>query len=269
MMIQNFSSWKHTKPSSSYLSPYNRTVGRAYNAKSSTEHVIPGHGNIQAKRFRPQNEKQLHYANMLKDDKPYIVIAYGSAGTGKTFCAASVGIDLMEQGLYNRMVLTRPAVCVEEEEHGFLPGGIDSKMKPWILPIYDVLHSRLDPIRVERMIKNNTIEIAPLAYMRGRTFENAWIILDEAQNCTVGQMKMVLTRIGKGSKLIITGDPTQHDRTKNENGLIDFINRIHSYDMKGLGGTKDSSQIGLVEFHPEDVERHEVIPYIIDLYNLI
>lgn len=222
-----------------------------------------GVNNAAVKRFRPQNEKQRYYANLLKDEKPFIVIAYGSAGTGKTFCAASVGIDLMEQGLYNKMVLTRPAVCVEDEEHGFLPGGIDSKMKPWVLPIYDVLHARLDPMRVDRMIKTNVIEIAPLAYMRGRTFENAWIILDEAQNCTVGQMKMVLTRIGKGSKLIITGDPSQHDRMKNENGLVDFINRIHAF------GKGSDSHIGLVEFQAEDVERHEVIPYIIDLYNAI
>lgn len=205
---------------------------------------------------RPLNETQRRYINILKQEEPVIVIAHGAAGSGKTYCATSVALDMINQGRVSRMVLTRPAVCVDDEEHGFLPGTLEAKLHPWMLPIFDVLNDKIGKSHVDQMIKEGKIEIAPLSHMRGRTFNDAWIILDEAQNTTVGQMKMVLTRIGQGSKLVITGDPSQNDRADG-NGLCDLLGRLTDLDQEN---------IGIVEFTDRDVERHPVVPFVLSLY---
>jgi phosphate starvation-inducible PhoH-like protein len=209
---------------------------------------------------QPKNQRQREYIESLRQETPYIVIGCGAAGTGKTFLATSVGLEKLERGEVSKIVLTRPAVCVEGEEHGFLPGTIESKMKPWILPVFDSFQQKIDCFKFEKMIENKQIEIAPLAFMRGRTFENAWIILDEAQNCTVNQMKMVLTRIGNGSKIVITGDPTQHDRQSHDCGLIDLLNRLDNREF-------DESMISVTQFTEQDVQRHLVIPHVLALYD--
>lgn len=225
-------------------------------AKSPTSSV-----KVPPTAIKPKNAAQERFVKYLRNEHPHIVLGTGAAGTGKTFWATMVGMEKLQQGEISRIILTRPAVCVEDEQHGFLPGTIESKMRPWILPVYDSMYHKVDSTRVEKMIMDQQLEVAPLAFMRGRTFENAWIILDEAQNCTVNQMKMVLTRIGKGSKLVITGDPTQHDRNdyRGESGLIDLMQRlaVHGHSEE---------DVAIVHFTEEDVERHPVIPFIIKLY---
>jgi len=194
---------------------------------------------------------------MLMSEKPYIVIATGCAGTGKTLLASHAGVNKLAEKKVNKLVVTRPAVSVDEQ-HGFLPGTLEKKMEPWTRPIFDALSQHYTRSKIDTMLKDNIIEICPLAYMRGRTFENAWIICDEAQNMTVNQMLMVLTRIGKDSKIVITGDPDQYDRGFFKNGLTDLIERI------GYHSCVDN--IELIEFTESDVERHPVIPKIIEMY---
>jgi phosphate starvation-inducible PhoH-like protein len=153
-----------------------------------------------------------------------------------------------------RLVLTRPAVSVDEQ-HGYLPGNLEEKMAPWTRPMFDALHRWYPAKKVRDMVDNQQIEICPLAYMRGRTFDKAWIIGDEMQNSTPSQMKMLLTRIGEGSKMVVLGDPDQHDRGFEENGLTDLMKRI---------GISDS--IGHVQFTEDDVIRAEVIKEILRIY---
>lgn len=199
--------------------------------------------------------------DLLTAPNPYIVVATGSAGTGKTLLATHVGVKKLLDEEVQRIVITRPAVSVDEQ-HGFLPGSLEKKMEPWLRPIFDVLSLHFPRNKIESMMKDNIIEICPLAFMRGRTFDNSWIICDESQNTTINQMLMVLTRIGKDSKIVITGDPNQFDRGYNNNGLTDFLQRIDYQDNL-------QSNIGVVMFSEEDVERHPVIPVILDMYKSI
>jgi phosphate starvation-inducible PhoH-like protein len=208
-------------------------------------------------KILPKNEKQQKYIDMLSSDNPYIVIATGSAGTGKTLLATHIGVKKLIQNDVSKIVITRPAVSVDEQ-HGFLPGTLEKKMEPWIRPIFDVLSLHFPKNKIESMMMEQVIEICPLAYMRGRTFDDAWIICDESQNTTINQMMMVLTRIGKDSKVVITGDPNQYDRGYNNNGLSDLIQRVEYQDIK--------DNIGIIEFTEDDVERHPVIPIVLDLY---
>jgi phosphate starvation-inducible PhoH-like protein len=144
-----------------------------------------------------------------------------------------------------------------EEQHGFLPGSLEEKMEPWLRPVLDVFYQYYSPQKIQKMIQQQIIEISPLAYMRGRTFEHSWIIADESQNMTPNQMLMLLTRIGNQSKMIITGDPRQHDRGFECNGLTDFLERLKQ---------KEIPEIEVIEFSHKDVERHTVIPKILAMY---
>jgi phosphate starvation-inducible protein PhoH and related proteins len=209
----------------------------------------------------PKNVRQQNYIELLKQEKPYIVVASGAAGTGKTYIATQIGAQKLVTGEKEKIVITRPTVSVGPDDLGFLPGTLEKKMEPWLQPIYDVLQRHYPRSKIEKMIKDRIIEVAPLAFMRGRTFENAWIICDEAQNTTVSQMLMVLTRIGSNSKLVITGDPGQYDRGFSDNGLTDLLNRL---DYTDTG--PDSDAVGVVTFDQEDVQRHPVIPFVLDLY---
>ena len=204
----------------------------------------------------PRNVHQEDYLDMLENPNKHIVFATGPAGTGKTMMAVQMGIGNLENGTVDRIVITRPAVSVDEQ-HGFLPGDLKEKMAPWTRPIFDFLEEHYKPKQVEDMVKNKTIEISPLAYMRGRTFKGAWIIADEMQNATQEQTKMLLTRIGEGSKIVVTGDLAQHDRGYTNNGLKDFLNK---FDRKY--GT-----IGHVHFTKKDVERHPVVAHVLEIYD--
>lgn len=204
----------------------------------------------------PKNIVQEDYLEMLDDEHKHIVFAMGPAGTGKTMLAVLAAIDAMNNGLCDKIVVTRPAVSVDEQ-HGFLPGTLVEKMAPWTRPIFDVMEEYWSPKDIENMIAENVIEIAPLAYMRGRTFKNSWIIADEMQNATPSQMKMLLTRIGENSKIVVTGDLAQHDRGYENNGLKDFV---------GLLNRQGSKMIGVVEFTRDQVERHPAVSAVLRIY---
>lgn len=214
--------------------------------------------NIKPKRVEliPRNISQEDYIDALNDESKHIVFAMGPAGCGKTLLATLFAIKGLQAGQFKRIVITRPAVSVDEQ-HGFLPGNLFSKMEPWVLPILDVFKEHFSLKTITGMIESGTIEIAPLAYMRGRTFKDAIIIADEMQNSTVSQAKMVLTRIGENSRIIMTGDLKQHDRGYEINGLGDFVTRLKKIGSHG---------IEVCEFHNEDVERHPIIEDVLRIY---
>jgi len=193
----------------------------------------------------------------LTDPGTTITVAVGPAGTGKTYIAMLAAIRALRAGECDRIVLTRPAVGVDDEQHGFLPGNLISKMEPWTRPLLDVLKEFYRPREIEQMIEDQVVEISPLAYMRGRTFKRAWIVADEMQNATPGQMKMLLTRIGEDSRIVVTGDVEQTDRQKNNNGLLDLGDRLNQSTVPGIRA---------VTLHNRDVQRHPIIGQILDLY---
>lgn len=211
----------------------------------------------------PRNETQELYINTLKTIFPSIVIATGPAGTAKSYIAVSVGVDKLANDECKKIVITRPTVSVDEDM-GFLPGTITEKMDPWMRPLYDTFYKYYSASEVKMMIANKVIDICPIAYLRGRTLEDSYIIVDEAQNCTVNQMLMILTRIGSGSKMVITGDLLQHDRGYETNGLGDFIGRL---ELSKLNDYASMNDIHHIEFSSDDIQRHPVIKDILKLYD--
>ncbi|MFY1854203.1 PhoH family protein [Achromobacter xylosoxidans] len=204
--------------------------------------------------LRPRTPRQRDYLNnILKHD---ITFGVGPAGTGKTWLAVACAIDAMERDTVQRLVLTRPAVEAGERL-GFLPGDLAQKVDPYLRPLYDALYDLMGFEKVQRLFEKQTIEIAPLAYMRGRTLNHAFVILDEAQNTTPEQMKMFLTRIGFGSKAVITGDPSQVDLPRGqESGLAHAVKVLH--DVQGIATTRLTSR---------DVVRHPLVARIVDAYD--
>ncbi len=211
---------------------------------------------VDAKFAKPKNESQARYISALKKPHNKIIIATGPAGTGKTLIGTEYGIREFLLGNYEKLIFTRPAVSADEEI-GFLPGTLEDKMAPWVRPIYDILYKFISPTEVTSMLTEKIIEIAPMAYMRGRTFKNTWIVADECQNTNVNQFKMLLTRLGENSRMVITGDLDQHDRHDEVNGLADFLDKF-----KGCR----SSSISSIEFSKDDIEREEVIKEVLDIY---
>jgi|TARA_R110000868_G_scaffold171065_1_gene406710 phosphate starvation-inducible protein PhoH and related proteins len=203
----------------------------------------------------PRNRSQETYILELQNENKNIVFGIGPAGTGKTMVACLAGVKSFLSGEVERLVVTRPAVSADEDL-GFLPGTLEEKMAPWTRPIFDVFREYFYANEIEGMIKEGIIEISPLAYMRGRTFKNSYIIADEMQNATPNQMKMLLTRIGEGSKMVVTGDLGQADRLK-DNGLIDFCNHLNN---------AETSRISTVYFKHGDIERHEVVTEVLKVY---
>jgi phosphate starvation-inducible PhoH-like protein len=202
---------------------------------------------------RARNAAQDAYLRMLKRNE--LVFAEGPAGTGKTWLAVGHAVSLIEQGVVERMILSRPAVEAGERI-GFLPGDMKDKVDPYLRPIYDALYDFMEARLVERGLQTGMIEIAPLAFMRGRTLTNAVVLLDEAQNATSMQMKMFLTRLGEGSRMIITGDPTQIDLPpQQKSGLVEAVRLL-----SGLEG------IGHVTFREGDVVRHDLVRRIVKAY---
>ena len=208
--------------------------------------------------YKPKNINQDNYVSHLNNDNTKILISTGPAGCGKTlFACQKAVLDLLSSSI-NKIVITRPIVSVDEEL-GFLPGNIIKKMDPWTKPLFDIFLEYYSKSELDLMLKNEQIEICPLAFMRGRTFKNSFIIADEMQNSSPNQMKMLITRLGDNTRLVITGDLEQTDLPK-ENGLQDFI-----YKLNNFNDTTDL--IHQIHFDNTDIERSEVLKKIVDIYN--
>jgi phosphate starvation-inducible protein PhoH and related proteins len=200
-----------------------------------------------------RSNKQSDYIKALKEND--IVMALGPAGTGKSFLAVSVAVTLLMEKKIERVILSRPAVEAGEKL-GFLPGDMKEKVDPYLRPLYDALYELFGADKIDKKIATGEIEIAPLAFMRGRTLKNCFAILDEAQNATETQIKMFLTRIGENSKLVVNGDPSQ----------VDLLNKAHSGLIKSKNILKDVKEIEVIEFDHNDVVRHPLVSKIIRAY---
>ena len=200
-----------------------------------------------------RSQKQSDYIKALREND--IVMALGPAGTGKSFLAVSVAITMLMEKKVERVILSRPAVEAGEKL-GFLPGDMKEKVDPYLRPLYDALYELFGFEKIDKKIETGEIEIAPLAFMRGRTLKNCYAILDEAQNATETQIKMFLTRIGENSKLIVNGDPTQ----------VDLINKSHSGLIKSKNILKNKEEVKIIEFDHTDVVRHPLVSKIIKAY---
>jgi len=208
--------------------------------------------------LKPKSLNQETYIDLLTNSQKLIIFATGPAGTGKTMLAVMAAIKAYQEGDCKKIVVTRPAVGVDDEQHGFLPGTLNEKMAPWTRPIMDVFAEYYRPADIARMLDEQVIEVSPLAFMRGRTFKNSWIIADEMQNATPSQMKMLLTRLGDASKMVVTGDTQQADRKENNNGLIDFKRIVGQYE--------NSRYVAGVEFEGRDIHRHPAVFEILKMY---
>src|SRR6056300_966930 len=232
--------------------------------KAAKQHSSNGNNNVvninsfqkkQKVDILPRNKNQETYVLKLLDDTKDIVFGIGPAGTGKTLLAVQVAVKKFKEGEVDKIIVTRPAVSADEDL-GFLPGTLEQKMAPWTRPIFDVLQEYFSAKDIEGMIEEGIIEIAPLAYMRGRTFKDAYIIADEMQNATPNQMKMLLTRLGEGSMMAVTGDLAQADRIR-DNGLINFTQLLKN---------SDTSHLDIVQFEQGDIERHDAVKEVLQIY---
>lgn len=226
--------------------------------QKSSENGQPQNGQAhirtRKKHITARTPRQSQYIRGMEQSD--LVFAFGPAGTGKTYIAVAAAAAALEQGKVERIILSRPAVEAGERL-GFLPGDMREKVDPYLRPLYDALYDCLPAERVEKEIENNVIEIAPLAFMRGRTLSNSFVILDEAQNCTTMQMKMFLTRLGEGSKMVITGDPSQVDLPRGEkSGLMDASHLLRKVD-----------EIKQITFQGEDVVRRDLVAKIVAAYD--
>ena len=228
--------------------------------------------------YQPRTPNQALYLKYLIDERVKIVLGVGPAGCGKTLFACHRAIEEYMEGGIQKIVITRPMVSVEDESVGFLPGDMTQKMAPWTRPIFDIFHEYFDPLDVQDMIVKGVIEISPLAYMRGRTFKDAFIIADEMQNSTPNQMLMLTTRLGENAKMAITGDLKQSDKGVENNGLADFMRKLYTYrrvknsQSGGEGGVTGGSGgnlgVKLVQLCASDVCRSEIVSRILDMYQV-
>lgn len=208
-------------------------------------------------RIVPRNKSQDNYLKKLQDPDKTMIFAIGPAGTGKTLLATQTAVKLLKEKQIEKIIVTRPAVSVDEQ-HGFLPGTLEKKMEPWTRPIFDVFAEYYYAKEIQNMLLEGIIEVSPLAYMRGRTFKNAFVLADEMQNATPNQMKMLLTRIGENSRMVITGDLKQADRLE-DNGLIEFIHLLE-------GSNFNHRYVDIVNFGQKDIERHPAVKEILEIY---
>ncbi|MFI3331274.1 MAG: PhoH family protein [Rikenellaceae bacterium] len=225
-------------------------LSKEKNERVDKEVIVYGNnGNII--KARTQNQKLL----VEKYDKNDLLFALGPAGSGKTYTAIALAVRALKNKEVKRIILTRPAVEAGEKL-GFLPGDMKEKLDPYLQPLYDALNDMIPALKLSKFLEDGTVQIAPLAYMRGRTLDNAFVILDEAQNTTFSQIKMFLTRMGRNAKFIITGDVTQVDLPRNtDSGLVPSMNKL-----KGIEG------IGFVHFDKEDIVRHKLVKYIVEAF---
>lgn len=235
------------------LPPHHLSMAPPLSQREGEEEEQPLLITYRNKRLSPRTPHQKQYVEAMYTHD--VVFGIGPAGTGKTYLAVMVGVHKLLKGDVDRMILTRPAVEAGERL-GFLPGDLVEKVNPYLRPLYDSLHDMLPPSRIQQMMAEGTIEVAPLAFMRGRTLNHAFVILDEAQNTTIEQMKMFLTRIGQGSTVVVTGDITQTDLPGDRRSGLQ-----HAADI-----LKDIPGVAFVEFTNEDIFRHPVVQRILEAY---
>ena len=197
------------------------------------------------RNVRPRSPNQEVFLDAI--DSHNLVVALGPAGTGKTYLAISKAVEALEDGTVSRILLSRPAVEAGESL-GFLPGDLEDKLAPYLRPLYDALNERLGGKRLKQLLNDGSIEIAPVAYMRGRTLNNAFVVIDEAQNCTYGQLKMLLTRLGWHSTMVVTGDPDQTDLLPGISGFSDIAGRLDHLD-----------DVAVVRLGEQDIVRHPLV----------
>lgn len=234
---------------------------RSYQKQEDSKTINFNQSNPQRQRkpvtLIPKTVNQENYILSLVDSNVDVVIAGGPAGTGKTFLATLAAIQAYRNKEVSRIVICRPAVSIEGEEHGFLPGDLAAKLAPWVRPVLDTLREFYAIKEIESMIAEEVIEFAPIGMIRGRNFKDTFLILDEAQNASPLQLKSLMTRIGKGSKFVINGDVEQADRPDNNNGLMDLLRRIKENPIKG---------VDVCEFDQRDIQRHRLVGEFINLY---
>jgi len=197
------------------------------------------------RKIRPCSDNQKHLIEAI--DEHNLVLAVGPAGTGKTYIAIAKAVEALEEGQVDRIILSRPAIEAGESL-GFLPGDLEDKLAPYLRPLYDALNDRLGAKRLKALLQDGSIEIAPVGYMRGRTLNNAFVVIDEAQNCTYGQLKMLLTRLGWHSTMVLTGDPDQSDLLNGISGLSDIAKRLDTLE-----------DVSVIQLHEVDVVRHPLV----------
>lgn len=238
-----------------------KTIGvRFIHMRNSRESIETMKEKKSSSMYKPKTKNQETYVKYLQDEDVKILLSLGPAGTGKTLFACNAAVHELKNKNIDRIILTRPIVPVEEEEIGFLPGSLISKMDPWTRPLFDILSTFYTKTDLQTMMKEGIIEISPLAFMRGRTFKDAFIIADEMQNSTPNQMIMLTTRIGENSKLVITGDLKQSD-IREKNGLHDLIEKIDSYSTNGhIEGIK------YIRMKEVDIQRSPVVNTILKIY---
>jgi phosphate starvation-inducible PhoH-like protein len=210
-------------------------------------------------KYQPKTPSQIEYVNALLNPKTKLIIAVGPAGTGKSLFACSNAIQSLKKKQIEKIILTRPLVSVADEDIGFLPGNLNSKMSIWVQPMMDIFMEHMNKKDISNLIQSSVIEVTPLLYMRGRTFKNTIIIADEIQNTTPQQLLMLLTRCGDNSKIIVTGDVNQSD-LKDKNGLVDFIERFETANIVS------PDLIKLIQFNSSDIQRSELVKQVLNIY---
>ena len=240
-----------TKSTSSSRSPRNQRV-----MDEPSINVVKFDRNVRKVEIIPRNTAQETFVEALQDESKRIVFAVGPAGTGKSYLSTLSAIKALKAGLVERIIIVRPAVGAEGENHGFLPGTLNEKLGVWVQPIIDIFEEVYTKQDISKMVDDGIIELGSLMYLRGRSFKNTIVILDEAQNSLPSQMKLLLTRLGENCRAFVTGDLDQTDHRR-DNGLSDFVKRLQS---------KNSEMIAVAEFGVEHIERDPIVAEVLRIY---